>query len=86
MIFGAGHDAIPLVTIAEEFGWNVTVMDGRPSYAAAARFPGARVVLLAAGDLLRGVEIDELTAVVMMTHNYPLDLRLLPRILPLRPR
>jgi xanthine/CO dehydrogenase XdhC/CoxF family maturation factor len=87
VVFGAGHDAIPLVNFAKQLGWDVTVADARPAYARAERFPGAeRVVGLPGGDLLRDVRIDRETAVVMMTHNYPLDLLLLPRILPLQPR
>jgi xanthine/CO dehydrogenase XdhC/CoxF family maturation factor len=86
-VFGAGHDSMPLVNFARQLGWEVAVADGRPAYARPERFPGAgRVVLLAAGDLLRDIFIDSETAVVMMTHNYPLDLRLLPRILSLQPR
>jgi xanthine/CO dehydrogenase XdhC/CoxF family maturation factor len=82
IVFGAGHDAIPLVNFAQQLGWDVTVADGRPAYAQPERFPGAgRVVQLAAADPLRDVVIDTETAVVMMTHNYPLDLLLLPRIL-----
>jgi xanthine/CO dehydrogenase XdhC/CoxF family maturation factor len=87
VVFGAGHDTIPLVNFARQLGWDVTVADGRPAYARPERFPGAgRVVWLPAEDPLRGVIIDAETAVVMMTHSYPLDLRLLPRILPLHPR
>jgi xanthine/CO dehydrogenase XdhC/CoxF family maturation factor len=86
VVFGAGHDAVPLSAIARELGWSVTVADGRPAYARANRFPDARVVLTTLSDPLRDVRIDHDTAVVLMTHNYPLDVRLLPRILPLRPR
>lgn len=86
-VFGAGHDSIPLVNLANLLGWDVTVADGRPAYARSGRFPGAsRVVPLTVRDPLRDVVIDSETAVVMMTHNYPLDLRLLPRILSTRPR
>jgi xanthine/CO dehydrogenase XdhC/CoxF family maturation factor len=87
VVLGAGHDAIPLVNFAAQLGWNVTVADGRSAYARPERFPGAdRVVVMPPGDFLRGVRIDSETLVVMMTHNYPLDSLLLPRILPLRPR
>lgn len=87
VVFGAGHDAIPLVNFARQLGWDVTVADGRRAYASPDRFPGAkRVVTLAAGDLPQDLNIDQDTAVVMMTHNYPLDLQLLPQILRLRPR
>lgn len=86
-VFGAGHDAIPLVNFAKQLGWEVTVADGRPAYARPERFPGAsRVVRLTPADPLRDIAIDNATAVVMMTHNYPLDLLLLPRILALGPR
>jgi len=87
VVFGAGHDAIPLVSFAQQLGWDVTVADGRPAYALPERFPGAsRVVGLPAGDPLRDVAIDSETMVVMMTHNYPLDSLLLPGILSLEPR
>jgi xanthine dehydrogenase accessory factor len=86
VVFGAGHDAIPLVNFARHLGWDVTVADGRPAYARPERFPGvSRVVQLAAADPLRDIVIDSETAVVMMTHNYSLDLLLLPHILSLRP-
>jgi xanthine/CO dehydrogenase XdhC/CoxF family maturation factor len=85
-VFGAGHDAVPLVNFASQLGWEVAVLDGRPAYARPERFPGAsRVVQIAAADPLREVVIDSDTAVVMMTHNYPLDLTLLPYILSRRP-
>ena len=81
-IFGAGHDAIPLVAIAKEIGWHVTVADGRPAYAKAERFPGAdRVALLPR----ESVEIGRDSVVVLMTHNYPQDRDLLRRMLGLRP-
>jgi xanthine/CO dehydrogenase XdhC/CoxF family maturation factor len=87
VIFGAGHDAIPVAQLATQLGWNVTVADGRPAYATAARFPQAdRVVLMRPGDPLTGIGISDETLVVMMTHNYPQDGRLLPEILKARPR
>jgi len=82
VIFGAGHDAIPLASMAATMGWNVTVADGRPAYAQANRFPGAHNVVL----LPNKVEIDSDTAVVFMTHNYPQDAKLLPEVLKAKPR
>ncbi len=85
-IFGAGHDAIPLVAMAKLFGWRVAVADGRPAYATRERFPQADDVKVMSGnDLLQGLAISSHSAVVMMTHNYPLDERLLPGILAARP-
>lgn len=87
VIFGAGHDAVPLTAMACEMGWNITVADGRPAFARRERFPGIdRVVLQPAEDPLAGLEIGPDTAVLLMTHNYPRDEQLLRRILPLRPR
>ena len=87
VVFGAGHDAIPLVAIAKQLGWHVTVADGRPAYAKADRFPGVdRVVLLKPHDLLASIDITPNTVVVLMTHNYPQDGKLLRRILPKHPR
>ena len=86
VVFGAGADTIPLVAVANQLGWRVTVADGRPAYARSERFPGAdRVVAMASGDLLQQVDVNADTAVVMMTHNYPLDARLLPLVLARRP-
>ncbi len=87
VIFGAGHDAIPLVNIAKQLGWHVTVADGRPAYATSGRFPEAdRVAVMKPPDLLQGIEITSDNAVVLMTHNFPQDVNLLRQILPARPR
>ena len=46
IVFGAGHDAMPVVRLAKELGWHVTLLDKRPAYATAARFPLAdRIVV-----------------------------------------
>ena len=85
VIFGAGDDARPLAAIATTLGWDVTVVDGRPGYATADRFPRARVVNVTTRDLLAGLAIDHRTIVVMMTHNYPFDRRLLPLVVAAEP-
>lgn len=85
VIFGAGDDARPLSDFAQSLGWEVTVADGRPGLTGPDRFPGARVVTLRSTDLLAGLDIDDKTMVVMMTHNYPLDASLLPLVLAAEP-
>lgn len=86
LILGAGHDVLPVVAMARLLGWHVTVADHRSAYARPERFPGADhvIVLPATGELDLG--IDEETAVVMMTHNYPQDVAWLPRVLARSPR
>jgi xanthine dehydrogenase accessory factor len=87
VIFGAGPDAIPLVSLAKWLGWFVVVADGRPAYARPDRFAQAdRVVLTSADDPTGGIVIDHSTAVILMTHNYLQDRKLLECIVPLVPR
>ena len=81
VVFGAGHDVIPLVKFAKELGWHVTVADGRAKYAQAGRFPQAdRIVLLGREDLLAGIEITRESMIMLMTHNYPMDVKLVQQI------
>ncbi len=78
VIFGAGQDAVPLVRQAALLGWDVTVADPRPAYAKPARFPEAGAILCVRPENASGaIDIDERTAVVVMTHNYAHDLELL---------
>jgi xanthine dehydrogenase accessory factor len=87
VIFGAGPDAIPLVSMAKWLGWFAVVADGRPAYARQDRFAQAdRVVLTSADDPTGGIVIDHSTAVILMTHNYLQDRQLLECIVPLVPR
>lgn len=80
LVFGAGHDAAPVVAAAKALGWHVTVVDGR---ARSDRFPEADAVLAAApADVASSVSIDGRTAAVVMTHNYLHDLALLRTLLP----
>lgn len=87
LVLGAGHDAVPLVTLAKALGWHVTVGDRRPAHARADRFPDAdRVLLLDHDDPLAGITIDAHTAVVLMTHDLAQDRSLLEALLPCAPR
>jgi xanthine/CO dehydrogenase XdhC/CoxF family maturation factor len=87
VICGAGDDAQPLVRLAKELGWHVSVSDTRAAYATPERFPGAdRVMAAPVPECCRGFADDDRTFVVVMTHRYADDreyLReLLPRALP----
>jgi len=82
LVFGAGFDVAPVVSMAKQLGWRVTVATARP-----AQFPLAdEVVLLAPDDLTHGVDLRPETAIVLMTHSYATDRELLQRLLPLKPR
>ncbi len=81
VIFGANHDALPLVRLAKELGWHVTVADVRGTQPRPERFPDAdRVIAGSADTLCREIGWDAQTAAVVMTHNYPDDKRVLRRL------
>ncbi len=83
ILFGAGDDVQPLVRLAHELGWRVTVVDSRAASATAARFPEADAIVVATPDELRGeLKIDEETFVVLMTHRFAEDEKLLRKLLP----
>lgn len=83
VVFGAGHDAIPVVRLAKEVGWHVTVVDHRPAYATLDRFPLADEVIVSSSDEFpERVSLDSETLALVMTHNYLRDLKLLKTLLP----
>jgi len=87
VILGAGYDAQPLVTIAKEVGFRVTVADARSAYLKRDRFLDADIVaLVTAENAMRDIQIGPDAAVVLMTHSYQLDARLLPGVLAAGPR
>ena len=84
VIFGAGEDARPLAQLAHAMGWAVAVVDSRADRAAASRFPSAEEVVTATSASV--LPVRENDAVVLMTHSYEQDRRLLAELLPLQPR
>ncbi|MBC8136438.1 MAG: XdhC family protein [Fibrella sp.] len=85
VIYGTGHDTLPVIRFAKELGWHVTVVAPRtPANATlmAHRFPGADSVTTGlTEDLSTGVVSNTDTTVLLMTHQYLDDLALLPTIL-----
>jgi xanthine/CO dehydrogenase XdhC/CoxF family maturation factor len=74
VIFGAGDDAIPLVRLAMEVGFDVTVVDHRPGHLTGARFPPpARLALRRAEDGLEGLELGRHHHAVVQTHSLAHD-------------
>jgi xanthine/CO dehydrogenase XdhC/CoxF family maturation factor len=70
LVLGAGPDAMPLVEIAGLMNWHVTVLDHRPAYAVAERFPRAqRVALNPAGDLAKELRAARYDAAIVMSHH-----------------
>ncbi|WP_413666971.1 XdhC family protein [Mucilaginibacter sp. Mucisp86] len=82
VVVGAGNDAVPLTRIASVLGWNITIIDGRANYAVSQRFPLAnRIITAKPAEVLQHIEINDRTAVVLMTHNYNYEIALLKEIL-----
>lgn len=78
VIIGAGNDVMPLATMVNMLGWELTVVDGRPTHVTANRFPKAETLLLVkSGELAEKIKWDDRTAFVLMTHNYNYDLAML---------
>jgi len=70
LVLGAGPDAMPLVAIAALMGWQVSVLDHRPAYAIAERFPHAhRVKLSPANALPQSLANESYDAAVVMSHH-----------------
>jgi len=82
VIFGAGHDAQPLVRMAKLLNWHVTVIDSRSHFARPERFPQADAVIFASLD--NPFDLRPLTdgaAVTVMTHSYRQDRHWLEQLL-----
>ncbi len=83
VIVGAGNDTQPLTELTYLLGWDTIIVDARPAYATRERFPKAgRICRVKSSEVLSAVEIDEQTAVVLMTHNYNYDLAALEQLIP----
>jgi xanthine/CO dehydrogenase XdhC/CoxF family maturation factor len=74
-VLGAGDDAKPVVTIAAQLGWRITVAEGRAQVTRPERFPDAERVFATASVADLGLTASD--AVVIMTHSYEQDRALL---------
>ncbi|RIL07370.1 MAG: xanthine dehydrogenase [Proteobacteria bacterium] len=82
LVVGAGHDAAPLVRMARELGFVVTLIDSRERFATRERFPEADFALcVRPPDFASKVSFAGSPAVVLMTHNYLVDREILGQIL-----
>lgn len=81
VVYGAGNDAQPLVRLAASLGWHITVIDGRPNLATAARFPEAATVRVVPVAELATQLPDPLAYHVLLSHNYAYDLAALQTLL-----
>lgn len=87
IIAGGGHIAQPTCAIASIVGFDVTVIDDRPSFANRERFPSAsRVICDNFASGLAAADVDDSCAVVVVTRGHLHDLQVLTALLDTRPR
>ncbi|WP_186670411.1 XdhC family protein [Sporosarcina sp. BP05] len=80
-IIGAGVDARPLARLAENVGYAVHLLDWRASLCNEFNFPMA--VSFQIGNverLINNIEFSSLDSVVIMTHDFQLDVKLVQRL------
>lgn len=75
VLIGAGHVAEAVARLAADVGFRVTVVDDRPDFASAARFPEAdEIVVTDLARLAGAVRTTPRSAVVCMTRGHAEDL------------
>jgi xanthine dehydrogenase accessory factor len=78
VVFGAGHDALPIVELARSLGWQTEVVDPQARPLSRSRFAIAdRVILSRPEEVGLHVRITPQTLTLLMSHNYSHDLELL---------
>jgi xanthine dehydrogenase accessory factor len=70
LVFGAGHTAQPLVTVAKLLGFTVVVADARAAWATEERFPDADEVIVGWPDaVFADRDLDHRTYLVLLSHD-----------------
>jgi xanthine dehydrogenase accessory factor len=82
LICGAGHIAVPLAQFSVQAGFQVTVLDDRPDFAAATRFPDCAVIAQEFSPALKNMKLGPNVFVVVITRGHEHDTECLQEILP----
>ena len=78
LVVGAGHVAMPLTSLARTLGYRTVVIDGRPRFATAERFPDVDELQIGIpSELVRDYPFIPSTALVLVAHDYKYDLPVL---------
>jgi xanthine/CO dehydrogenase XdhC/CoxF family maturation factor len=82
LICGAGPDSVPVARLAVEMGWDCTIVDHRPGFARADRFPATcRIKVLQPAELCRHIDLESVDAAVLMTHHLGHDRSYLAQVI-----
>jgi xanthine dehydrogenase accessory factor len=86
IVFGAGHVAMPLISLAHDLGLKTVVVDGRPRFATRERFPAVDELLIGIpSEIAETLAYTSSTFVVLTAHDYKYDLPVLKVVLPAQP-
>ncbi|WP_059172244.1 XdhC family protein [Bacillus sp. FJAT-27445] len=81
-VFGAGDDAIPVVSLASKTDFEVTVIDWRPAFARIERFSEAtRILMVSPEKVFMDLTFSPADLVIVMTHQFEKDQTILERLL-----
>ncbi|MBS4190502.1 XdhC family protein [Bacillus sp. FJAT-49705] len=73
MIFGAGHDAMPVAKYAVSLGFKTTLVDQREFYNSEERFPSTNRLIAKTSEFQEKVKIGQRTYIVVMNHHIERD-------------
>jgi xanthine dehydrogenase accessory factor len=73
VIIGAVHIAQSVIPIAQQLGYDITVIDPRGAFATGARFPGIILHAEWPDEIIPGIGLDPRTALIALTHDPKID-------------
>ena len=73
VLFGAGHDTIPVAALAVKLGLAVSVVDPRPNLANVDRFPDSQIILAHPSEYPEKVRLGPRSYVAIMNHQLERD-------------
>ncbi|TSB48314.1 XdhC family protein [Alkalicoccobacillus porphyridii] len=81
IVFGAGEDARPLVSMAAKIGFEVWVSDWRPALCNNERFPSAKKLVQGfPAELIQLLSINSTDSIVVMSHHFHHDQTFIQRL------
>lgn len=75
MIFGAGHDAVPVAKYSVSLGFDTTVVDARENFNSEEKFPDVERIIVQPDHYREHITISKNTFVVVMNHHMEKDSR-----------
>ncbi|MFQ5754124.1 MAG: XdhC family protein [bacterium] len=82
IIIGGDADSIPIVRLSKQLGFKVILVDHRPNFANPQKYPEANQTVVAdPEDFSQRLQIDEKSFILIKTHNYLKDKKILKTVL-----